>query len=415
MQIFLLLKEFLADIRKQKMRAFLTIVAITWGTLAIILLMAFGTGLGFRMQESFLNAGDKVIRLYSGQTSKEFKGLPTGRRIRLAEDDAWLLGKTIPDIDLIHPGFGRGVHLRQGNNAAWTHMEGVFPQFETLRRTFTAAGGRFINETDLLERRRVVFLGGEIAKELCGYENPVGETVTLDGLPFTIIGTMPKKLQTAMNNGPDDRRAIIPFTTFQALYGYHYVGEILVHTRNPNDNQRVVKQIREILGRKYQFDETDERAVQIWDMVEAEKITRKIFLGLNIFLGVIGGMTLVIAGIGVANIMYVVAKERTHEIGIKRAVGAKRRHIIFQFIFESLLIAFIGGGAGLLVSLAIVKLLWMIPISGDGAMQFLGRPLLSNIVIITSITILTLIGLLAGLFPARKAANVDPVEALRYE
>ncbi|MBN1482988.1 ABC transporter permease [candidate division KSB1 bacterium] len=415
MQIFLLLKEFLADIKKQKLRAFLTTVAITWGTLAVILLMAFGTGLGFRMQESFLNAGDKVIRLYSGQTSKEYQGLPTGRRIPLSEEDAWLLQKSIPDIDIIHPGFGRGVHLRKGDNAAWTHMEGVFPQFEILRRTYPAAGGRFINETDIKERRRVVFLGGEIAKELCGYENPIGEIVLLDGLPFTIIGTMPKKLQTAMNNGPDDRRAIIPFTTFRALHGYRYVSEILVHVRNPNETKRVITQIREILGRKYQFDPTDERAIFIWDMIEAEKISRKVFLGLNIFLGVIGGMTLVIAGIGVANIMYVVAKERTREIGIKRAVGAKRRHIIFQFVFESLLIAVIGGSVGLLISVGIVKLMWMVPISDEGAMQFLGRPLLSPAVIITSITILTTIGLLAGLFPARKAANVDPVEALRYE
>lgn len=415
MQIILLLKEFIADIKKQKLRAFLTTVAITWGTLAIILLMAFGTGLGFRMRESFLNAGDKIIRLYSGQTSKEFQGLPTGRRIRLVEEDAWLLKQSIPDIDIVHPGFGRGVHLRKDESAAWTHMEGVYPQFETLRRTFPAPGGRFINETDIKERRRVVFLGGEIANELCGYENPVGEVVLLDGLPFTVIGTMPKKLQTSMNNGPDDRRAIIPFTTFRSLYGYRYVGEILVHTRNPNVSKRVTQDIKEILGRKYQFDPTDERAIFIWDMVEMEKISSKVFTGLNIFLGVIGGMTLIIAGIGVANIMYVVAKERTREIGIKRAVGAKQRHIIFQFVFESLLIAVIGGSVGLLISLGIVKLLWMVPLSDEGAMQFLGRPMLSTAVIVTSITILTLIGLLAGLFPARKAANVDPVEALRYE
>lgn len=415
MQIFMLVKEFIADIKKQKLRAFLTTVAITWGTLAIILLMAFGTGLGFRMRESFLNAGDKVIRLYSGQTSKEFNGLPTGRRIRLQEEDAWLLKQSIPDIDIVHPGFGRGVHLRNGENAAWTHMEGVFPQFETLRRTPPAPGGRFINDIDLRERRRVVFLGGEIAQEMFGNPNPVGEILQLDGIPFTVIGTMPKKLQTSMNNGPDDRRAIIPFTTFRAIHGYRYVSEILIHLRNPNETESVTKEIRQILGRKYQFDPGDERAIFIWDMIEAERISSKIFMGLNIFLGVIGGMTLVIAGIGVANIMYVVAKERTREIGIKRAIGAKKRHIISQFVFESLLIAFIGGGAGLLISLGIVKAVWMIPISDDGAMQFLGRPLLSTAVIVTSISILTLIGLLAGLFPARKAANVDPVEALRYE
>jgi len=415
MQIFMLIREFLQDIKKQKLRAFLTTIAITWGTLAIVLLMAFGSGLGYRMKESFLNAGDMVLRLYSGQTSKEYQGLPTGRRIRLSEEDAWLLLNSIPDIDIVHPGFGRGVHLRNGDNAAWTHMEGVFPQFELLRRMPPAPGGRFINETDLKLRRRVVFLGSEIAEELFGRPNPVGQMVMLDGLPFTIIGTMPKKMQTSMNNGPDTRRAIIPFTTFRSIYGYRYVNEILLHPRNPKNTSNLEQQVRNILGRKYQFDPTDERAIGVWDMVEAVKISNKIFTGLNIFLGVIGGMTLIIAGIGVANIMYVVARERTKEIGIKRAVGAKRRHIIGQFVFESLLIAFIGGGLGLFFSYSIVNAMWMIPVSDEGAMQFLGRPLLSVTVMATSIGILTFIGLLAGLFPARKAASVDPVEALRYE
>lgn len=415
MHIIMLIKEFIDDIKKQKLRAFLTTVAITWGTLAIILLMAFGAGLSFRMRESFLNAGNRIIRLYNGQTSKKWEGLPTGRRIFLRLEDAWLLKDSIPMIDFVAPCYNRGVHLRFGENAAWTHMEGIFPEFETLRRMYPAAGGRFINDSDIEERKRVVFLGGVIAQELCGRENPVGETILLDGIPFKVIGTMPKKLQTSMNNGPDDRRAIIPFSTFQTIYGYRYLSELLLHPRNPLDGAKVVSEARRILASKYKFDQTDERAIFIWDMIEMEKISSKVFNGLNIFLGVIGGMTLVIAGVGVANIMYVVAKERTHEIGIKRAIGAKKRHIIFQFIFESLCIAVVGGGLGLLLSLGIVKLIWMIPIDSDGPMQFLGRPLLSNIVILTSISILSLIGLLAGFFPARKAANVDPVEALRYE
>ncbi|RPI03554.1 MAG: ABC transporter permease [Calditrichaeota bacterium] len=415
MHVFLLLNEFLQDIKKQKLRAFLTTIAITWGTLAIILLMAFGTGLGFRMRESLLNAGDRIIRLYDGQTSMKFKGLPEGRRIFLTEEDAWILKERIPEIDIVHPGYSRGVQVRKDDKAAWSYMEGVWPEFETLRRMFSDAGGRFINENDLIERRRVVFLGGEIAKEICGRPNPVGDVIQLDGLPFTVIGTMPKKMQNAMNNGPDDRRVIIPAATFRALYGHRYVDELLIHTRSPLDTKKVTQQAREILGRKYQFDPADERAISIWDMVEMEKMGAKVFTGLNIFLGVIGAMTLVIAGVGVANIMYVVAKERTREIGIKRAVGAKRRHIIFQFVFESLLIAFVGGGLGLLISITVVKLVWMIPIKSDSAMQYLGRPMLSTAVIITSISILTLIGLLAGFFPARKAASVDPVTALRYE
>jgi putative ABC transport system permease protein len=418
MYILMLLQEFLQDIKKQKTRAFLTTVAITWGTLAVILLMAFGTGLAYRMQQSLLNAGDKIIRIYGGQTTKKFMGLPVGRPVRLTEDDAWILKKSIPEIAAVNPGFGKWIQLRVGEKTASTWMEGVYPEFELLRRMYPAPGGRFLNYKDIDERRRVVFLGELIAKELFDPKSSIGETVKIDGIPFTVVGVMPKKMQTAMNQGPDDRRAIIPFTAFQSIYGYRYLEELIVKPKNPFDSDFIKKEARRILGRKYQFDPTDESALPVWDFIEQEKVGNKVFMGINIFLAVVGSMTLVIAGVGVANIMYVVAKERTHEIGIKRAVGAKKRHIIFQFIFESLFIAGIGGIAGILLALLVIKIMWSIPVSQGsdvGAMQFLGRPMMSNTVVFVSVFILAAIGLLAGLFPARKAANVDPVEALRYE
>lgn len=415
MQILLLLKEFLEDIKKHKTRAFLTTIAITWGTLAVILLMSFGSGLSFRMKEGLLNAGDRIIFVYSGQTSVKYQGLPVGRRIRLLEEDCDILKRSIPMIGEISPQMGRyGVRLRYGEQSATTYMEGVYPSFEFLRRMYPSAGGRFLNENDLIEKRRVVFLGSVITRELFGNTDAIGKTVIIDRVPFTVVGILPKKLQTSMSNGPDDRRAVIPFSTFQSIYGYRYLGHLMVQPARVGDAKLIIQEIRRIMGKKYRFEPSDEKALSIWDFNEFEKIQRKVFLGLNIFLTVIGAMTLLIAGVGVANIMYVVAKERTHEIGIKRAIGAKRRHIIFQFIFESLLISISGGLLGLLISTGIIKLLWALP-AEDGAMQFLGRPLLSNAVVFVSLGILTTIGLLAGLFPARKAANVDPVEALRYE
>lgn len=412
MFIILLIKEFLQDLKTQKVRAALTTIAITWGTLAVILLIAFGKGLGFRMREGLLNAGDMIIRVYSGQTTIKYEGLPVGRRVRLTEFDAEIIQKSIPQVSTAVPGFNRGVRLKYGDKIIGTHMEGVHPEFEFLRRTYPAAGGRFLNSKDLEERKRVVFLGGVIAQELVG-NDPIGKVIELDGIPFTIVGIMPKKLQTSMNNGPDDRRAIIPFTTYQTIYGDKYLDELIVKPVRSEYGELVEKEIRKVLGRKYKFDSNDERAVPMWNFIENEKQGAKVFTGLNIFLGVIGAMSLIIAGVGVANIMYVVVKERTHEIGVKRAIGAKKRHIIFQFVFESLLISFMGGGLGILLALGVIHLMWMMP--AEGAMEFLGRPIVDQWVMIIAVGILSIIGLLAGFFPARKAANVDPIEALRYE
>jgi len=414
MNILMLLREFIEDIKTQKTRAFLTTVAISWGILAVTLLMAFGEGLSFRMREGLLNAGDRIIRVYGGQTTKKWEGLSVGRRILLRTEDCDIVQKNIPQVSVVVPVLNRGVRLKVGDKISSTHMEGIYPEFEFLRRTFHAAGGRFLNGKDLKERNRVVFLGGEIAKELFDRPDPYGETVMIDGIPFTVVGTMPKKLQTSMNNGPDDRRALIPFTTFESIYGDPYLDEMIVKPARVEDGMYVEQEIRRVLAKKYNFDPTDERAVPMWNFIENEEQGAKVFRGLNIFLAVIGSMSLIIAGVGVANIMFVVAKERTKEIGIKRAVGAKRSYIIFQFVFESLLIAFIGGIFGLLISVGLIKLVWMFPAEG-GAMTFLGRPILSGSVLAVSMILLTLIGLLAGLFPAKKAASIEPVDALRYE
>jgi putative ABC transport system permease protein len=414
MNILMLLREFIEDIKTQKTRAFLTTVAISWGILAVTLLMAFGEGLSIRMREGLLNAGDRIIRVYGGQTTKKWEGLPVGRRIWLRTEDCDVIRKNIPQVAFAVPGLGRRVRLKVGETVSSTYMEGVYPEFEFLRRTYHGAGGRFLNGKDLKERKRVVFLGGEIAKELFGRPDPYGETVEIEGIPFTVVGTMPKKLQTSMNNGPDDERALIPFTTFESIYGDPYLDELIVKPTRVEYGMYVEQEVRRVLAKKYNFDPTDERAVPMWNFIENEQEGAKIFRGLNIFLAVIGSMSLIIAGVGVANIMFVVAKERTHEIGIKRAVGAKRSHIVFQFIFESLLIAFIGGILGLFVSIGMIKVVWMLP-AQEGAMAFLGRPLLSSSVLAVSIILLTLIGLFAGLFPARKAASIEPVDALRYE
>ncbi|HEX7049705.1 MAG TPA: ABC transporter permease [Longimicrobiales bacterium] len=410
----ILLEEFYGDLKAQRTRAFLTIFAITWGTIAVVLLLAFGEGLKRMVVEGMIGAGQRMFMVYGGETSIEFEGLAKGRRIRLTEADLELIRRSIPEVDLVSPSYGRTATLEVGEVRTTTFMEGAYPAFGAMRTMAPASGGRFLNARDVEERRRVVFLGDSIAYRLFGGAPAVGRTVMIDDLPFTVVGTMQTKFQTSMNNGPDAERAIIPASTFRTIYGNRYVSHLLIRPRSINEAARVKRRLYEVLGRRYRFDPDDERALSMWDLIEAERINRNIGLGIQIFLGVVGGLTLLVAGVGVANIMYVVVRERTREIGTKLAVGARKRHIMAQFIFEALTIALTGGAIGLAVATAaVLGVDSMTP--GNMAMEFLMNPKLSWPIGLGTVAILTAIGLVAGVFPARKAASVDPVESLRYE
>ena len=409
-----LLKEFFQDLKAHRTRAILTIVAITWGTIAVVLLLSFGQGLGHQAQQGLLNAGNRIMILYGGETGMPFEGQPKGRKIRMVEEDADMLRAAIPMIAMISPQYRASVRLTFGKTSTYTECEGVNPLFEEMRSMFPAAGGRFLNEVDVAQQRRVLVLGLKIAREIFIDQDPIGKQLLVDGIPFTVVGTIQPKLQTSMSNGPDANRAIIPYSTFRTMYGPKRVNSIVVRPVDPSRQEEVKKEIFRVLARKYHFHPDDERTLFIWDFIENEKMGAKIGLGIEIFLFSVGFLTLLIAGVGVANVMYVVVKERTREIGIKLAVGARRSYILAQFISEALLLAFVGGAVGLCVSWGVVSVVHLFP-SDDGPMQFLGKPILSPGIMVMTTGILAVIGLLAGLFPARKAARLDPVESLRYE
>jgi len=409
-----LVREFLYDLRNQKTRVVLTTVAIIWGTMSVVLLLSFGFGLEKRLMEGSLNYSDAVVNVYAGETSKIFQGLPLVRPVTFTMDDIALLRENIPLIDLISPSFGRwGMVVSRGDVRMTTYGEGVAPSFYYMRHFFQSRG-RFINDQDVLEKRRVVFLGDGIAKKLFGEEDAIGQMIVVDGRPFKVIGVMEPKVQMSMSNGPDADRVIMPYTTFMTAYSRFKVHNILVRPTDRMRSKELVRDIRDILGRKYRFDPTDEFAVRIYDNIADEEIGKKITLGLNIFFGIIGSLTLVVAGVGVANIMYVVVKERTREIGIKRAVGARRRHIIAQFMGESFFLTGTGGLIGVALSVAVIALVSMVP-DTEGVLKFMGHPIFSRTVAFVTVAILTVIAVLAGIFPARKAAEVEPIEALRYE
>jgi putative ABC transport system permease protein len=409
-----LVKEFFQDLRTHRTRAILTLVAVTWGTVAVVLLLSFGDGLGTQMHNGLINAGNRIMILYGGETGMPYEGIPKGRKIRMVEEDAQMLARAIPGIAMISPQYSNFVRLTYGKASANTACEGVNALFEEMRRMYPMAGGRFLNDVDVTQQRRVLVLGNVIAKEIFGDVDPIGKTVMVDNIPFTLVGLLQPKIQTSMNNGPDARRAIIPYSTFRTMYGSPRVNSIVVRPADPSKQQELKKEIFRVLARKYRFDPADERTLFIWDFIENERISNQIGMGVQIFLFSVGFLTLLVAGVGVANVMYAIVKERTREIGIKMAVGARRSYILSQFVFEALLIAFIGGAIGLLFSWGVISIVKLFP-SDDGPMQFLGKPILSSSIMLMTTGILGIIGLLAGFFPAHKASSVDPVESLRYE
>jgi putative ABC transport system permease protein len=277
-----------------------------------------------------------------------------------------------------------------------------------MRNIIPREGGRFIDDLDMKERRRVIVLGNKVEELLFGVGNGVGKLVYVGDVPFLVIGVMQKETQNSSYNSRDQDRVFIPATTFSSVFGEVHLNNIIYQVKDPSIAEQTSDQIREVLSKKYRFDPLDKDAVWIWDTNEFDKFFFYFFLAFNIFMGLIGSFTLGVGGVGVANIMYIVVQERTREIGIKRAVGAKRSNILVQFFLETLFIIMIGSSAGFAISVALIKAMTLLPIK-----EFVGTPVLSIEVAGAAALILAIVGFTAGLMPARRAANLDPIECLR--
>ncbi len=418
MNLTTLYNLFTRDFRKQKKRIALTLIALAWGTISIMLLLAFGEGLHRQMALNSRGIGDNIGVMWAGQTSKPYQGMGKGHRIHLYKEDPEYLRQQVPGIKAIGGEYSRwGVKIRYKDELLTQHVTGIPPVYEEIRFHIPERGGRMINDLDMELRRRVVFLGSGLKERLFGDQDAVGKRITLNSIPFTVIGVMIDKMQMSNYEGMDRDVAAIPATTFHAIFGDPYLDDIVFQPYNPKAMPAVKEGIFRAMSAKYRFDPTDDRALSIWDVVQSSKEFNNIMMGIKVFLGIIGFLTLLIAGVGVANIMYVSIKERTREIGIKMAVGARKSLILSQFMIEALMITFLGGGVGMGVSYVLTEGFKRMPLppSASDVMSFMGRPTVSLDIGLVVVGILGMLGLLAGLFPAMKAASTNPVESLRYE
>ena len=409
MNILTTMSQLFGDLRSQKLRTFLTILGITWGTVAVIVLLAFGVGLEKQSRKNMHGMGDGIVVMFGGQTTLPFEGFPDGRPVRLREDDARVIQTEIPEIREISPEYiNRNTPIRRGQAVTTPAITGIYPIYGDMRNVIPEMGGRFINDLDLEKRRRVVVLGDEIKNLLFGDDDAVGEQVMIGETPFVVIGVMQPKTQNSSYYARDKDRVFVPASTFRAMYGHRYVNNIIYRPTDPDLSESVERSVYEVMGRKYRFNPDDEDALGIWDTNMADRFMKNFFLGFNIFMAVIGSFTLTVGGIGVANIMYVVVRERTKEIGIKRSVGARKGDILRQFFFETFIIVSIGALIGFVLAMVLIQVVGMLPIE-----EFVGKPELSPLVAAVTMGLLAIIAFLAGLFPARKAARLDPVECLR--
>jgi putative ABC transport system permease protein len=407
---------FVRSSRIQRKRAVLTIASIAWGTVALILLLAFGQGLNDQIRRNSAGMGENIAVIFPGETTKPYQGLPPGRPIRPIVEDVQLLRERVPGIDgIVGEMRSWGVSFTYGRKTVNGRANGTTPAFGELRNHIPRAGGRFLNDLDEQQRRRVVFLGDELARDIFGAEEPVGRTVLLNNTPYTVVGVMIKKIQMGTYGGPDANGAVIPLSTFRAQFNRERLTNLVLRPQDPERMKEVLTKMRAVLAGKYAFDPEDEPAVGVWDTVESGVIMRNILLGIQIFLGIIGGLTLMIGGVGVANIMYATVKERTREIGVKMALGARPAWVTAPLVLEGISYTVFGGLLGLIGATALIALIGAIPTEGNEALEFLGKPVLSPGVGIASAAILGAVGLLAAYFPARRAASIDPAQTLRYE
>jgi putative ABC transport system permease protein len=403
---------------RNPVRSFLTMSGISWGIVAVTLLLSYGAGFRSVLMYTFEVFGKGAVIAWPGTTSEQAGGERAGKPVRFeAEDAEWVKAQS-PLIRRVTRETVKFQGVSYGERLKDSAVRGVYPEYGDMRNEIPS-DGRWISPEDIAERRRVVFLGAELRKKLFSGEPAVGETVRIKGVAFTVIGSMDMKFSDSCYFNCDDSSAFIPYTAAGDLWDTKYASVLVWEPIAPGFEAAAMTQFRTAIANRQHFSPSDKRAITMFGREEFKPIMEGITIGIEALLFLIGAMTLGIGGVGVMNIMLVSVEERVREIGLRRALGARKAHIRWQFLLEALVMTIAAGAIGMLLSWGLTVAIGTLPFLGPAYEDESGKVdihlTLSFMTMFLSSAILIIVGVISGWLPAMQAAKLDPVEALRYE